>query len=74
MGSSNKFFHEIMCVVNKNGLMTSKLGRSNMPIIVKIMMIAMTETMGVIELSIILESIVDKLATTLKDKKAIKKA
>lgn len=74
IGSSNKLFQEIMCVVKRKGLITSKLGMSNMPMMVKMIIIAITVTMGVIELSSIQEKNNDKVATTLNERKAIHNA
>ena len=74
IGSSNKLRHEIMCVVNKKGLIKSNDFMSNIPIMVKMIMVAITVTIGVIELSMMVESIVPNDATTLKERKAIKNA
>ena len=63
-----------MWVVNKNGLIGSNDGKSNIPIMVKMIIIAITLTMGVMLLSKMALNKVDKLATTLNDKKAMPKA
>ena len=73
-GSSNRLRQLIIWVVNKNGLITSNDFISNIPIMVKMIIIAITVTIGVMELSIIHDSNVLNEATTLSDKNAIRNA
>ena len=73
-GSSNMLRQEAMWVVNKYGLTESNSGASKVPMMVKTIIMAIAVTMGVIELSIIQESILDKDAINTKDREAIRKA